>query len=114
MSLIKCLRGNYISKCTYQESNYMNETIKHRWEYCDHCETMIVICGFCGNNCCNGGYGEILDSESSTKIECPHCASAYDLQDKDFDKMNETTKQQLLDAVKSAKDNLTAAEQALF
>jgi hypothetical protein len=36
---------------------------------------MTVICGGCGNNCCNGSEG------------CEHCASAYDLI-KDYEKVN--------------------------
>ncbi len=59
-----------------------NIKVKHRWEYCDHCETDVVICGTCGNNCCNGGYGEVMGVEPCTTMTCPDCPSAYDLQDK--------------------------------
>lgn len=45
----------------------------HRWSYCDCCEHEVVICGKCGNNACNGGYGEVDDKE------CDACKSAYDL-----------------------------------
>ncbi len=39
----------------------------HRWSYCPHCMAVMVICGHCGNNTCNGGSGE----------KCPdQCASA--------------------------------------
>jgi hypothetical protein len=47
----------------------------HHWDYCDHCQTSMVICGKCGNNCCNGGYGEV------DGIQCDACPSAYDMQD---------------------------------
>lgn len=39
--------------------------------YCSHCETDVVICGKCGNNTCNGGYG-VVDG-----VECDQCPSAY-------------------------------------
>lgn len=52
----------------------------HRREYCDHCEEFIVLCGTCGNNCCNGGYGTVNGLEPETTIECPDCPSAYDIQ----------------------------------
>jgi hypothetical protein len=48
---------------------------EHHWEYCDECEVWMVVCGTCGNNCCNGGYGEV-DGKP-----CPDCESAYELQD---------------------------------
>ena len=43
----------------------------HYWDWCDHCEIEVVICGKCGNNTCNGGYGEV-DGE-----ECDKCEEAY-------------------------------------
>lgn len=44
----------------------------HEWQYCQLCKCRMVICGNCGNNCCNGGHGE----------GCPDkCASAYAMQD---------------------------------
>lgn len=54
----------------------MTEFVKHQWDYCGLCEVEIVICGKCGNNCCNGGYGEV------TGETCDACPSAYELQDK--------------------------------
>lgn len=48
--------------------------IRHYWGYCNHCECDVVICGGCGNNTCNGGYGS--DSQGN---ECTHCPSAYNL-----------------------------------
>ncbi len=47
--------------------------VEHRWDFCSHCRVRMVVCGHCGNNCCNGG----------SEDHCPdHCASAYALQDK--------------------------------
>lgn len=40
--------------------------------YCPHCEREVVICGKCGNNSCNGGYGQIEG------VECDQCPSAYE------------------------------------
>lgn len=45
----------------------------HYWDYCHLCEHDVVICGKCGNNTCNGGYGEINGEE------CDACPSAYEL-----------------------------------
>jgi len=53
----------------------------HKWTDCDMCGRM-VVCGKCGNNCCNGGYGEIFDPESGVMIPCDACPSAYELQSK--------------------------------
>lgn len=40
---------------------------EHRWSYCSHCMTAMVLCGRCGNNSCNGGTGD----------DCPdECADA--------------------------------------
>ena len=46
-----------------------------RWEYCAHCRMEMVICGKCGNNCCNGGTGTLPDGS-----KCG-CVSGYALQD---------------------------------
>jgi hypothetical protein len=43
----------------------------HKWDNCWMCGPRIT-CGYCGNNCCNGGSGD----------DCPDkCASAYAFQD---------------------------------
>lgn len=39
----------------------------------------MVLCGTCGNNCCNAGYGKGPDGEWGT---CPDCPGAYDDQDR--------------------------------
>ncbi len=54
----------------------------HRWAYCEMCGHPVVICGKCGNNCCNGGYGELPGPERDTWIKCDACPSAYDMQNK--------------------------------
>ena len=41
-------------------------------KWCDLCEHEIVVCGKCGNNMCNGGYG-MIDG-----VECDQCPSAYE------------------------------------
>lgn len=51
----------------------------HYWEYCYQCEADVVICGTCGNNCCNGGYGEVIEVDPGTIMTCPDCPSAYEL-----------------------------------
>lgn len=58
----------------------LDAEVTHYWEYCDMCEADIVICGFCGNNCCNGGYGEVMGEFRI--MNCPYCPSAYEMQDK--------------------------------
>lgn len=35
----------------------------------------MVVCGKCGNNCCNAGYGTLPDGS-----ECDACPSAYVMQ----------------------------------
>lgn len=50
--------------------------IEHKWAECQMCGPM-VVCGTCGNNCCNGGYGTLPDG-----TQCPDCESAYQMQDK--------------------------------
>lgn len=40
----------------------------HKWDWCAVCDCACVICGTCGNNCCNGTNG------------CEDCDSAYELQ----------------------------------
>ena len=37
------------------------------------CEHDVVICGKCGNNTCNGGYGSVAG------VICDACPSAYNL-----------------------------------
>jgi hypothetical protein len=49
----------------------------HEWGYCDLCRAEIVLCGKCGNNCCNGSYGTLPDG-----TQCDECPEAYRIQDK--------------------------------
>jgi len=43
----------------------------HKFDYCRTCDTGIIICGYCGNNCCNGGSGDNCKDD---------CNEAYDIQ----------------------------------
>jgi hypothetical protein len=52
----------------------------HFWSECDLCGPM-VICGNCGNNCCNGGFGTLSDGSA-----CSECESAYDKQNAEYPK----------------------------
>lgn len=52
---------------------YVKHDKGHTWDICGNCGLM-VMCGTCNNNCCNGGHGEINGKE------CPDCSSAYDFQ----------------------------------
>jgi len=56
--------------------------MNHTWSYCPLCKYTMVICGTCGNNTCNGGYGTI------NNLPCPDCESAHELCDRDFRKHN--------------------------
>jgi len=47
---------------------------EHVKEYCDLCKRDTIICGYCGNNCCNGGTGTRDNGE-----KCG-CEEAYLLQ----------------------------------
>ena len=49
--------------------------ITHYWDWCSLCERDVVICGKCGNNCCNAVYGTMADG-----TECDACPSAYEMQ----------------------------------
>jgi hypothetical protein len=49
---------------------------KHSIGYCNQCECDVVFCAACGNNCCNGTYGEGPNGKW-----CPDCPNAYDVQD---------------------------------
>lgn len=48
--------------------------MEHKWEICEMCGPF-VRCGYCGNNCCNGGTGTLPDGK-----ECG-CKEAYAQQD---------------------------------
>lgn len=40
----------------------------HKFSYCPTCISSMIICGYCGNNTCNGGSGESC---------VDHCNEAY-------------------------------------
>lgn len=56
----------------------------HSFSFCSHCERNTVICGSCGNNTCNGGYGEVMSSNPEKMMLCTDCPSAYDLDNNQF------------------------------
>lgn len=49
---------------------------KHTLSHCSLCESDMVLCGTCGNNCCNGSYGP----KAGVDMSCPDCPEAYDHQ----------------------------------
>jgi hypothetical protein len=78
----------------------------HRWIICSQCGPTIV-CGFCGNNCCNAGYGDLPDG-----TVCTNCPDAYLIEDTKyktllFDKDTPRTKVQ--DIVEEFKKKIEAA-----
>lgn len=46
--------------------------------YCGTCDRNVIICGTCGNNTCNAGYGEVMGPEPDTNMPCPDCPAAYE------------------------------------
>ena len=66
------------------------EIVANNWDYCGQCHDTFVRCGKCGNNCCNGGYGDI------DGVECDACESAYAKQERE-------TPPEFSDAYKSQK-----------
>lgn len=32
---------------------------RHTLSFCSHCECDMIVCADCGNNCCNGGTGDV-------------------------------------------------------
>lgn len=41
---------------------------EHLLDYCQGCQTNMLRCKTCDNNCCNGGYGEV---DGEVCIDCP-------------------------------------------
>ena len=52
-----------------------NAPMTFTWAWCRTCDRAAVICPKCGNNCCNGGSGQV-DGEL-----CDICNLAYQYQD---------------------------------
>lgn len=44
---------------------------QHTIKFCNQCKCNMIVCGTCGNNCCNGGSGTV-DGKP-----CPDCDNAY-------------------------------------
>lgn len=61
------------------EKNYQLDLMtihsKHTLAYCNLCETEIVLCATCNNNCCNGVFGKVKG------VQCIDCPEAYDHQE---------------------------------
>lgn len=49
-----------------------------KWEWCNVCECMMVICPKCGNNCCNASWGPHTGKEDDGT--CEVCNLAYEYQ----------------------------------
>ena len=45
--------------------------MKIKFYWCDGCKGWAILCPRCGNNTCNGSYGE--------DGKCPVCSSCYEL-----------------------------------
>ena len=45
---------------------------KHTLGHCNGCDTDMVLCATCGNNCCNAGHGTLPGG-----APCPDCEEAY-------------------------------------
>ena len=45
-----------------------------QWEWCSDCDAWFIRCPKCGNNCCNGGWGNV-DGE-----DCDVCSLSYSYQ----------------------------------
>ena len=65
--------------------------------YCSHCEMETFICGKCGNNTCNGGYGEIDNKK------CDQCPSAYE----NYSSFSKGVNMKLIDNMKSVDECMT-------
>ncbi len=53
--------------------------MKFKWGFCPDCNVTFVFCPKCGNNCCNGGYGEVEGEP------CDVCPLAYQYQTLAYD-----------------------------
>ncbi len=58
----------------------MSTEMEFKIEYCKACETDMIICPKCGNNCCNGGSGKVNGEP------CDVCSLAYQYQQLVWDK----------------------------
>lgn len=62
---------------------------KFEWEYCSTCRGYMIRCPKCGNNCCNGGYGRMIDGKpikwnepnQENAEHCDVCPLAYQYQE---------------------------------
>ena len=57
---------------------------RHTLSYCSLCDTEMVICADCNNNCCNGGTGKVNGENCG-------CKEAYAHQDEYWKDKNSVT-----------------------
>jgi methionyl-tRNA synthetase len=62
---------------TLDAKDVLKKMAEHKQFYCLQCKCYAVVCGTCGNNCCNGGNGQLSDGS-----QCQDCDNAYKLQEK--------------------------------
>jgi hypothetical protein len=71
---------------TNSEARKLMKLHGHKFGFCPSCGPMI-ICGYCGNNCCNGGSGFYSQKRVNGKIVANYqpciddCHEAYEIQD---------------------------------
>lgn len=56
---------------TNREARKLMKLHGHTFDYCRRCDVTMIVCGYCGNNCCNGG------SRDNCKDDCDE---AYEIQ----------------------------------
>jgi hypothetical protein len=66
---------------TNKEAKILMKKHGHKFWFCKTCKRPTIICGYCGNNCCNGGCGGYKLVEKSIKyIPCiDNCKEAYEI-----------------------------------
>lgn len=60
-----------------KEAKKLMKLHNHKFGYCSNCGP-IIYCGFCGNNCCNGGSGKYINGIYIPCID--DCNEAYEIQ----------------------------------
>lgn len=54
----------------------------HRISFCGGCDCFMIICGTCGNNCCNGGTNDVNGKPCG-------CDNAYAIQDEMWERIKQ-------------------------
>jgi hypothetical protein len=72
--------------------------MKYKIDFCDDCNTWILLCGECGMNTCSGSYGPWAKYLKGGKNipECTSCPEAYDLTNQLHILLNKTTLGELI------------------